>query len=228
MCHNMYWYESWTIKKAEHRRINAFKLWCWRRLLRVPWTARRSNQSTIKEINPEYSLEGLMLMLKLQYFGHLMSQADSLEKILLLGKIEGKRRRGIREWGVAPVGVSFSWLVCGCCCYCVTMSIFWGLRSSQRWLVCHLGPVWFWSVYVMSSGYVILSNIVPCPFCFRFTWGWSQLLQEKGGAWEDGHIPGLRQVPEMGHQMWALGFAWERTQEWVGSQSSRRDNGVLA
>ena len=116
---------------------------------------------------------------------------------------------------VAPVGVSFSWLVCGCCCYCVTMSIFWGLRSSQRWLVCHLGPVWFWSVYVMSSGYVILSNIVPCPFCFRFTWGWSQLLQEKGGAWEDGHIPGLRQVPEMGHQMWALGFAWERTQEWV-------------
>ena len=94
MCHNMYWYESWTIKKAEHRRINAFKLWCWRRLLRVPWTARRSNQSTIKEINPEYSLEGLMLMLKLQYFGHLMWRSDSVQKTLMLGTIEGGRRRG--------------------------------------------------------------------------------------------------------------------------------------
>ena len=86
--------ESWTIKKAEHQRIDAFKLWCWRRLLRVPWTARRSNQSILKEINPEYSLEGLMLKLTLQYFGHLMRGADSLEKTLMLGKIEGKRRRG--------------------------------------------------------------------------------------------------------------------------------------
>ena len=84
--------ESWTIKKAEHQRIDAFELWCWRRLLRVPWTARRSNQSVLKEINPEYSLEGLML--KLQYFGHLMQRADSLEKTLMLGKIEGRRRRG--------------------------------------------------------------------------------------------------------------------------------------
>ena len=83
---------SWTIKKAECRRINAFELWCWRRLLGVPWTARRSNQSILKEISPEYSLEGLMLKLKLQYFGHLMPRADSFEKTLMLGKIEGRRR----------------------------------------------------------------------------------------------------------------------------------------
>ena len=90
----MYRCESWTIKKAECRRIDAFKLWCWRRLLRAPWTARRSNQSILKQINPEYSLEGLMLKLKLQYFGHLMRRVDSLEKTLMLGKIEGKWRRG--------------------------------------------------------------------------------------------------------------------------------------
>ena len=90
----MYGCESWTIKKAEHQRINAFKLWCWRRLLRVPWTARRSNQSVLKEINPEYSLVGLLLKLKLQYFGHLLRRADPLEKTLMLGKIEGRRRSG--------------------------------------------------------------------------------------------------------------------------------------
>ena len=90
----MYGCESWTIKKAECWRIDAFELWCWRRLLRVPWTARRSNQSILKEISPEYSLEGLMLKLKLQYFGHLMQRANSLEKTLMLGKIEGTRRRG--------------------------------------------------------------------------------------------------------------------------------------
>ena len=89
----MYGCESWTLKKAEHRRIDALELWCWRRLLRVPWTARRSNQSILKEISPEYSLEGLMLKLKLQSFGHLMRRADSFEKILMLGKIEGRRRR---------------------------------------------------------------------------------------------------------------------------------------
>ena len=91
----MYRYESWTIKKAEHWRIDAFELWCWLRLLRVPWTARRSNQSILKEISPEYSLEGLMLKLKLQYFGHLMWITDPLEKTLILGKTEGRRRR---EW----------------------------------------------------------------------------------------------------------------------------------
>ena len=90
----MYGCQSWTIKKAKHQRIDAFKLWCWRRLLRVPWTARSSNESILKAINPEYSLEGLMLNLKLQYFGHLMRRTDSLEKTLLLGKTEGKRRRG--------------------------------------------------------------------------------------------------------------------------------------
>ena len=90
----MYGCESWTIKKAECQRVDAFELWCWRRLLRVPWTAWRSNQSILKEINPEYSLEGLMLKLKLQYFGHLMWRTDSLEKTLMLGKIEDRRRRG--------------------------------------------------------------------------------------------------------------------------------------
>ena len=90
----MYGCESWTIKKTEHQRIDAFELWCWRTLLRVPWTARRSNQSILKEISPGHSLEGLMLKLKLQYFGHLMQRTDSSEKVLVLGKIEGGRRRG--------------------------------------------------------------------------------------------------------------------------------------
>ena len=90
----MYGCESWTVKKAEYRRIDAFDLWCWRRLLRVPWTARRSNQSILNEVIPEYSLGGLMLKLGLQYFGHLMRRTDSLEKTLMLGKIEGRRRRG--------------------------------------------------------------------------------------------------------------------------------------
>ena len=90
----MYECESWTIKKAEHQRIDAFELWCWKRLLRVPWTARRSKQSILKEISPEYSLEGLMLKLKLQYFGHLVWRIDSFEKTLMLGKTEGRRKRG--------------------------------------------------------------------------------------------------------------------------------------
>ena len=90
----IYGCEGWTMKKAEHRRIDAFELWCWKRLLRVPWTTRRSNQSILKEISPEYSLEGLMLKLKLQHFGHLMQKVDSLEKTLMLGGIRGRRRRG--------------------------------------------------------------------------------------------------------------------------------------
>ena len=94
----MYGCESWTIKKAEHQRTDAFELWCWRRLLEVPWTARRSNQSILKEISPEYSLEGVMLKLKLQYFGHLMRRTDSFGKTLMLGKTEGRRRRGDRGW----------------------------------------------------------------------------------------------------------------------------------
>ena len=93
-------YDSWTIRKAERRRVDAFELWCWRRLFRVPWTARRSNLSILKEISHEYSLEGLMLKLKLQYFGHVMQKAVSLEKTLMLGKIEGRRRRGRRMDGI--------------------------------------------------------------------------------------------------------------------------------
>ena len=104
--------ESWTIKKAEHRRTDAFELWCWRRLLRVPWTARRSNQSILKEISPEYSLEGLMLKLKLQYFDHLMWRADSLEKTLMLGNIEGRRRddRGCDGWMASPMRWTWVWV----------------------------------------------------------------------------------------------------------------------
>ena len=108
----IYGYESWTIKKAESRRIDAFELWCWRRLLRVPWTARRSNQTILKEISPEYSSEGLMLKLKCQYFGHVMQTVDSLEKTSMLGKIEGRRRRWQRmRWldGITdPMDMSLS------------------------------------------------------------------------------------------------------------------------
>ena len=93
----MYGCESWTIKKAEHQGIDAFELWCWRRFLRVPWRERKSNQPILKEINPEYSLEGLMLKWKLQYFGYLMQRADSLEKTLMLGRFEGKSRKGMTE-----------------------------------------------------------------------------------------------------------------------------------
>ena len=119
----MYRYESWTIKKAEHQRIDAFEQWCWRRLFRVPWAARRSNQSVLKEINPEYSLEGLML--KLQYSGYLMRRTDSLEKTLMLGKIEGKRRGQQRmKWldgTTDSMGMSLNKL---------------GDSKRQRWLVC--------------------------------------------------------------------------------------------
>ena len=106
----MYGCESWTMKKAEHRRIDAFEVWCWRRLSRVPWSARRCNQSILKEISPGCSLEGLMLKLKLQYFGHLMRRADSLEKTLMLGKIEDRRRRGQQRmrWldGITDMGLA--------------------------------------------------------------------------------------------------------------------------
>ena len=109
----MYECESWTIKKAKYRRIDAFKLWCWKRLLRVPWTARRSNQFILKEISPDYSLEGLMLKLKLQYFGHLMQRANSLEKTLMLGKIEGKRRRGQDGWMASLTWWTWVWASSG-------------------------------------------------------------------------------------------------------------------
>ena len=112
----MYGCESWTIKKAECWRIDGFELWCWRRLLRVPWTARRFNQSTLKEISPEYSLEGLMLKLKLQYFDHLIRRADSFEKTLMLGKIKDGRRRDDRGWGgwmASPTQQTWVWVNSG-------------------------------------------------------------------------------------------------------------------
>ena len=117
----MYGCESWTIKKAEHWRIDAFEVWCWRRLLRVPWTARRSNQTILKEISPECSLEGLMLKLKLQYFGHLMRRTDSLEKTLMLRKIEGRRKRGRQR---------MRWL--------------YGITNSMRWVWVNSGS-WWWT-----------------------------------------------------------------------------------
>ena len=112
----MYGCETWTIKKAEDQRTETFKLWCWRRLLRVPWTTRRSNQSILKEISPEYSLEGLMLKLKLQYFGHLTRRTDSLEKTLMLGKIEGRRRKGgqrMRRWMTSLTQWTWVWASSG-------------------------------------------------------------------------------------------------------------------
>ena len=112
----MYGCESWTIKKAEHQRIDAFELWCWRRLLQVPWTARWSNQSILKEISPGCSLEGLMLKLKPQYLGHLMQRADSFEKALILGKIEGRKRRGrqrMRWWMASPTQWTWVWVDSG-------------------------------------------------------------------------------------------------------------------
>ena len=126
----MYGCESWSIKKAEHWKINAFEVWCWRRLLRVPWTAGRSNQSILKEISPEYSLEGLMLKLKLQYFGHLTQRADSLEKTLMLGKIEGGRRgddRGWDCWMASPTQWTWVWVDSG--------SWWWTGRPGVLWFM---------------------------------------------------------------------------------------------
>ena len=126
----MYGCESWTIRKAEHRRIDAFELWCWRRLLRVPWTARRSNQSILKEISPGCTLEGLMLKLKLQYFGHLMRRVDSLEKTLMLGGIGGRRRRGRQRmrWldGITD-SMDMSWVIFG--------SWWWTGRPGMLWFM---------------------------------------------------------------------------------------------
>ena len=135
----MYGCESWTVKKAEHWRIDAFEVWCWRRLLRVPWTARRSKQSILKEISPEYSLERLMLKLKLQYLCHLMRRADSLEKTLMLGKIEGSRKvddRGWDGWMALPIQWAWVWVNSGSWWWTGRLgsAVVHGVAKSQTWL----------------------------------------------------------------------------------------------
>ena len=136
----MYGCESWTIKKAEHRRIDDFEVWCWRRLLRVPWNARRSNQKILKEIFPEYSLEGLMLKLKLQYFGHMMWRTDSWEKTLMLGKTEGRRRRGRWGWdGWMASLTQWTWVWASCGRWWRTgkpgvLQSMWSQRDRHDWV----------------------------------------------------------------------------------------------
>ena len=152
--------ESCTIKKAERRRIHAFELRCWRRLLRVPWTARRSNQSIAKEISPQYSLEGLMLKLKLQYFGHLMRRADPFEKTLMLGKIEGRRRRGQQrmrwdDWMASPTRWTWVWVNSGSWCWTGRPGVLQSIGSQRvghDWVTkLRIGLFWIWNH--LLSGY---------------------------------------------------------------------------
>ena len=169
----MYGCESWTIKKAEQRRIYAFELWCWRRLLRVPWTARRANQSNLREINPEYSLEGLLLKLKLQYFGHLMWRADSLEKTLMLGKIEGRRKRNDRGWdGWMASLTQWTWVWVDSRCWWWTgrpaCCGSWGHKEldTTEWLN--------WTNIFLYHQQV---KVYVCALCIRYTNKWWSFLR---------------------------------------------------
>ena len=157
--------KSWTIKIAEHWRIDGFELWCWRRLLRVPWTARRSNQSILKEINPEHSLEGLMLKLKLQYFGHLMGRADSLEKILMLGKIEGRRRREwqkMRCWKASPTQWTWIWVNSGSWWWTGRRGVLQSM-GSQR--IRHDWVTELNMLFLLWAALVRFSELPLCSFC---------------------------------------------------------------
>ena len=181
----MYGCESWTIKKAEHRRIDAFELWCWRRLFRGPWTARRSNQSILKKISPGCSLEELILKLKLQYFGHLMHRADSFEKTLMLGKIEGRRRRGQRwmmvGWHHQLDGHQFGWTLgvgdgqggLECCsswgCKESDMTEPWTEQRGSRKRSCNILSLrCLWNMYLEMS-----ANYLDIILTGERDWGWS-------------------------------------------------------
>ena len=170
----MYGCESWTIKKAEHRRIDAFELWCWRRLLRVPWTARRSNQSNLKEISPGCSLEGLMLKLKLQYFGHLMWRVDSSEKTLMLGKIEGRRRRGRqrRRWlDGSPSQWTWVWVGSGSCWWTGRPGVLHGLQRIRHDWATELNWTETYPYFKTQKFYfsLKLTEIILVPDDFPFT-----------------------------------------------------------
>ena len=182
-------YESWTVKKAEFQRIDAFKLLWWRRLLRVPWTARRSSQSSLKEISPEYSLEGLMLKLKLQYFGHLMWGTDSLEKTLMLGRIEGRRRRGDRRWDgwmASPTRRAWVWASSGSWWWKgrpgVLQSV--GLQNQMQ-----LGD---WTTTNVLRTYSSVSSVSRHSFygCYTLLWLYCQLrLRRDQRKWENSNHP---------------------------------------